>query len=365
MKTLDINVARVEAHSPLWVGRGILEQLPALLPLSSYSSTVVVADAGASTATSRALAALRLPSSRLITIPGGEHQKSIEELTRLWEFFVEQKLDRRSLVVTIGGGATSDLVGFAAATYMRGIAFAHVPTTLLAQVDASVGGKAGINFQGIKNILGAISQPIGIVIDVDTLTTLPEREFRSGFAEIVKHGLIADRRYFDLVTGKPCTEWSADEMVEIIFRSCEIKKGVVEADESEQGLRKTLNFGHSIGHAIESFFLSTSSALTHGEAISIGMYGEAYISHRLGKLSAEELTRIDERLTTAGLMTRLPVPVPTSELRAIIARDKKNVGGEVRWTLLDAIGKAIFDVVIPEELIREALAAIQPHAKGL
>jgi 3-dehydroquinate synthase len=365
METLDINVARVEARSPLWVGRGILEQLPTLLPFSSYSATVVVADAGASAAASRVLTSLGLPASRLLTLRGGEQQKSIEGLTHLWEFFVEQKLDRRSVVVTVGGGATSDLVGFAAATYMRGIAFVHVPTTLLAQVDASIGGKAGINFQGVKNILGSITQPVGIVIDIDTLATLPERELRSGFAEVVKHGLIVDRHYFDLVSAKRCTEWTADEMVDIVFRSCEIKKTVVEADESEQGLRKTLNFGHSIGHAVESFFLSHGTALTHGEAISIGMYGEAYISHRMGKLSAEDLRLVDAGLHSAGLMTRLPESVPTSELRAIISRDKKNVQGQVRWTLLDRIGKAVFDVVIPEELISEALSAIQPDTKSL
>lgn len=365
MKTLDINVARVEARSPLWVGRGIIEQLPTLLSLSSYSTTVVVADAGASAATARVVAALNLPTSRVLTVSGGEQQKSIEGLTHLWEFFVEQKLDRRSVVVTVGGGATSDLVGFAAATYMRGIAFVHVPTTLLAHVDASIGGKAGINFQGVKNILGSITQPVGIVIDIDTLATLPERELRSGFAEVVKHGLIVDQRYFDQVTSKPCTDWSADEMVDIVFRSCEIKKTVVEADESEQGLRKTLNFGHSIGHAIESFFLSHGPALTHGEAISVGMYGEAYISHRMGKLSADDLRLVERGLTSAGLLTRLPTAVPTSELRAIISRDKKNVQGQVRWTLLERIGNAVFDIVIPEELISEALSAIQPQAKSI
>ena len=365
MRTLDINVARLETRSPLWIGRRIIEQLPTLLPFSSYSAIVVVADGGASAATSRVLAALNLPPSRVLTLRGGEQQKNVEGLTQLWEFFVEQKLDRRSVVVTVGGGATSDLVGFAAATYMRGIAFVHIPSTLLAQVDASIGGKSGINFQGVKNILGSITQPAGIVIDIDALATLPERELRSGFAEVVKHGLIVDRRYFDLVTTKPCTEWTADKMVDIVFRSCEIKKTIVEADESEQGLRKTLNFGHSIGHAVESFFLSHEPALTHGEAISIGMYGEAYISHRMGKLSADELRLVEAGLKTAGLMTRLPTSVPTSELRAIISHDKKNVQGQVRWTLLDRIGKAVFDIVIPEELISEALSAIQPHAKAV
>lgn len=362
MLTLDVNVARTESHSPLWVDRGLIEKLPRLISLSKYSSVVIVADAGASKAMERVCAALSVPSSRTRILEGGESQKDVSELVSLWEFFVEQKLDRKSLVVTVGGGATSDLVGLAAGTYMRGIAFLHVPSTLLAQVDASIGGKAGINFQGVKNLIGSIAQPVGIVIDIDALSTLPERELRSGFAEVVKHGLIADRAYFDKVTARDCARWTPDEMVEIIHRSCEIKKGVVESDETEQGPRKTLNFGHSIGHAIESFGLAHGPKLTHGEAISIGMYGEAYISHRIGKISAADLSTIDAGLQTAGLPTRLPVAIPTAELRALLSKDKKNVGGQVKWTLLERIGSALFDVVVPEELIVEALSAIQPGA---
>jgi 3-dehydroquinate synthase len=362
MITLDVNVARTESHSPLWVGRGVIEQLPQLVSLSKYSTVVVVADAGASKAKERVCATLSIPPSRVRLLKGGEAQKDVDHLVHLWEFFLEQKLDRRSLVVTVGGGATSDLVGFAAGTYMRGIAFLHIPSTLLAQVDASVGGKAGMNFHGIKNLLGSIAQPVGIVIDIDALQTLPERELRSGFAEVVKHGLIADRAYFEKATSRDCVYWTPDEMVELIHRSVEIKKAVVESDETEQGPRKALNFGHSIGHAIESFALVHGPALTHGEAISIGMYGESYISRRAGKISAADLTSIDAGLKAAGLPTRLSRAIPIPELRALIAKDKKNVSGQIKWTLLEQIGSAIFDIVVPEELIVEALSAIQPGA---
>jgi len=362
MFTLNVNVARTESRSPLWVDRALIEKLPELIPLSQYSSVVVVADSGASQGRDRVCKALSIPSSRVRSLKGGESQKDVQELVSLWDFFVEQKLDRKSLVVTVGGGATSDLVGFAAGTYMRGIAFLHVPSTLLAQVDASVGGKAGINFHGIKNLIGSIAQPIGIVIDIDALATLPERELRSGFAEIVKHGLIVDRPYFDKVTSRDCAHWTPDEMVEIVHRSCEIKKAVVESDEREEGPRKALNFGHSIGHAIESFSLAHGPALTHGEAISIGMYGESYISHRAGKISAADLSTIDAGLRAAGLPARLPFAIPTADLRALISKDKKNVGGQVKWTLLERIGSAVFDIVVPEELIVEALSAIQPGA---
>lgn len=365
MQTLDVNVARIESHSTLWVDRGLIEKLPSLISVGAYSSIVVVADAGANAAQERVCAALSIPKGATLSIKGGEGQKNTDELIRLWEFFVEQKLDRKSLVITIGGGATTDLVGFAAGTYMRGISFLNVPTTLLAQVDASIGGKAGINFQGVKNLLGSIAQPIGVVIDIDTLSTLPERELRSGFAEVVKHGLIADRAYFDKVTAQVCTAWAPEEMVSIVHRSCEIKKAVVESDETEQGPRKTLNFGHSIGHAVESFALAHGPALTHGEAISIGMYGEAYISHRIGKISAADLATIDQGLQAAGLPTRLPQAFPTADLRSLISRDKKNIGGQVKWTLLERIGSAVYDVVVPEELILEVLSAIQPGAKSV
>ena len=362
MYTLDVNVARTESHSPLWIDRGLIERLPQLISPSKYSSFVVVADAGASKAKDRVCAALSVPPTRVLSLTGGESQKNVNELIHLWEFFAEQKLDRKSLVITVGGGATSDLVGFAAGTYMRGVAFLHVPSTLLAQVDASIGGKAGINFHGIKNLIGSIAQPVGVVIDIDALETLPEREIRSGFAEVVKHGLISDRAYFDKVTARDCMRWTPDEMVEIVHRSCEIKKAIVECDETEQGPRKALNFGHSIGHAIESFALAHGPALTHGEAISIGMYGEAYISYRVGKLSLADLTTIDTGLTAAGLPTRLLKSIPAAELRALISKDKKNVGGQVKWTLLERIGAAVFDVVISEDVIGESLAAIQPGA---
>lgn len=362
MKQLTVQVARVERCSPLWVGRRLLEQLPALVEPARYSSIVVVADDGAQSAVSRILAALSLPESRALLLPGGERMKDTAGLEALWRFFVEQKLDRRSLVVTAGGGALSDLAGFAAATYMRGIPFLHVPTTLLAQVDASIGGKTGINFMGVKNLLGSIMQPVGIVVDVDTLATLPAREVRSGFAEILKHGLIADAAYFDRVSSRDCSEWSADELVEIIFRSCEIKKAVVEADETEQGLRKTLNFGHSIGHAAESYALDHGVSLTHGEAVAIGMVGESFVSWKSGLISEQCFLRARDGIARAGLPVSLPAAMPPAALRALMARDKKNVGSEVRLALLEAVGRSVFDRTVGEPLLTAALELIQPGA---
>ena len=360
MRSLTINVARIQSSSPLWVGRGLLERLPTLIDLERYSSVVIVADSGASAALKRLTETLKTPNARILVLEGGERMKDSTGLQGVWEFFVAQRLDRRSLVITLGGGALSDLVGFAAATYMRGIAFMHLPTTLLAQVDASIGGKSGINFMGVKNLLGSIMQPIGIVVDIDTLATLPARELRSGFAEIIKHGLIADADYFESVTARAYSAHSPDQLVDIILRSCEIKKDIVEADETEQGVRKTLNFGHTIGHAIESYAISNKISLTHGEAISIGMLAESFISYKIAKITEATYLQIKHGITQAGLPTELPTKIPVTELRTALARDKKNVGNEIKWVLIDRIGKASFDLTVPEELVQEALLLIQP-----
>ena len=361
MQTLSVNVVRSEMVSPLWVGRHLIERIATLAPLQKYTSVVVVADSGAKTSVERLLGTLQIPSERVLTLSGGERMKEVSGLQDVWRFFVDQKLDRRSLVITMGGGALSDLVGFAAATFMRGIAFLHIPTTLLAQVDASIGGKTGINFMGVKNLLGSIVQPVGILVDIDALCTLPAREIRSGFAEIIKHGLIWDADYFKLTTSRPCSKWTPDELVEIVARSCEIKKTVVEADETEQSLRKMLNFGHTIGHAVEGFALDNDIPLTHGEAVAIGMVAESYLSWKSGRISEDVFHTIRRGIVHAELPIELPVAIAANELQRFIVRDKKNVGREVRWVLLERIGKACFDIVVPENLVTEALESIQPR----
>lgn len=359
MKSLAVNVARVESRSPVWVGRGLVANAASLAEIQNYSRVVVISDMGARQVTDSLQAALKLSEQNILFIEGGESCKQIQALERLWNFFVKNRLDRKALVFAVGGGAVSDLVGFAAATYMRGIAYIPIPTTLLAQVDASIGGKSGINFSGAKNILGAIRQPVGIIVDVDTLASLSSRDLRSGFAEIIKHGLIADRPYFELVTSRAFSEWNADELVEIIFRSCEIKRDVVEADESEQGMRKTLNFGHTLGHAIEALALIDGVPLTHGEAISIGMRAASYLSYRMGMLPAQELSAIIAGISKVGLPTRLPTHMDESKLLELMSHDKKNVAGTTRWTLLQGIGQAVFDQQVESPLIRDAIAEIQ------
>lgn len=360
MQSLTVTVEGITTLSTVWVGRGLIPSLSSLVESSSFTKIVVVSDSGAAHVTDTVRSSLRLAPEQLLTLPGGESCKRLEDLERVWEFFASQRLDRRALVIAVGGGAVSDLVGFAAATYMRGVTYVPIPTTLLAQVDASIGGKSGINFGGAKNILGVIRQPKGIVVDVDTLSTLPPRDLRSGFAEIVKHGLIVDRSYFERVITKECTTWGPDELVDIIFRSCEIKRDVVEADESEQGIRKTLNFGHTLGHAIEAYGLHDEISITHGEAVAIGMNAASFISHRQGLISETDYRTVIDGLCTVGLSTHLPMAMSAERLMDLITLDKKNVGGKTRWTLLSSLGHALYDQAVDNSVVLEAIALIQP-----
>ena len=260
-------------------------------------------------------------------------------------------------MINLGGGVIGDIGGFAASTYMRVTDFFYIPTTILSQVDESVGGKTMIDFQNVKNIVGTFCQPSAVIIDVETLKTLPKREIISGFAEIIKHGIIKDKNYFEKVTSKNPLDFSDDEMVEIITGSCKIKAVVVESDEKENGQRKLLNFGHTIGHAIEAVSLEKDSPFSHGEAISIGMIVEAYISHDKGILSQQDVETIITVLKNAGL----PTVVPNFDIDQMITKmksDKKNANGNINFTLLTKIGEGIINQTIDENDIKKTLSKI-------
>ena len=360
-RTLSISVPSAEAGSPLWVGRDIFPTLPSLVETSRYSRLVIVTDSGAQAIATQIAKTLQVSQDSMLLLKGGEECKSIERVQEVWSFFAGRKLDRRGLIIGVGGGALTDMVGFAAATYMRGVAFVAVPTTLLAQVDASIGGKTGINFAGVKNLIGATAQPVGILIDVAVLKTLPAREIRSGFAEIIKHGLIADRSYFEHVTSRDCSSWSEAELVDVVFRSCEIKSSVVEQDPLERGPRKALNFGHTLGHAIEAHSLKASIPITHGEAVSIGMNAACFISRKMNLLPEPEHHECVAGITRAGLPVTLPTAIPRERLHELLTLDKKNVGGTSRWTLLSDIGSVIIEQQVPREVVDEAILHIQPR----
>ncbi len=357
--TLSVRCPTLASESRVVIGRGLLHQASTLISSSQYRKIVIVADPGARhLALPQVATALAVPNENILLLAGGETLKEIAVLSHIWSFFQTRGVDRSSLVVQVGGGALSDVAGFASSTYMRGVPCVTIPTTLLAQVDASIGGKTGINFQGVKNLIGTVQQPRMVLVDIDTLNTLPPREIASGFAEIIKHGLIADRDYFTLATSSSCHSHSPDALVSLVARSIEIKRNVVESDEREVGPRKLLNFGHTIGHAIEAYYLGTNSPLTHGEAISIGMHAEAVMSVRVGMLPPEAVALVTEALERTGLPSQLPSPVAMESLWTLAQKDKKSVGGTIKWSLLSAIGVGVFDVTVPKDAIDAGLNAI-------
>ena len=294
-----------------------------------------------------------LPRHTLIAIKSGEAEKHLGTCERVWEALTKAAFDRHALLLNLGGGVIGDLGGFCAATYKRGIAFAQLPTTLLAQVDASVGGKLGIDFGGLKNHVGVFRVPDAVLIDPVFLQTLSARELRSGFAEVVKHCLIADAAKWEQIRRR---DLDRQDWPDLIAHSVVLKKRVTEADPTEKGLRKILNFGHTLGHAIETFFLEKpGQRLLHGEAIAVGMLAESYLSHRRGTLTAAELGQIEEFLVAVYGT----VPLAKADFDAIIAltrQDKKNKGGQVRFALLDGIGRCAFDLPVTPADMRRALA---------
>ena len=293
---------------------------------------------------------------RTTVLTPGEERKNLDTMSLLYGRLVRSGLDRRSLVVALGGGVVGDIAGFAAATYMRGIPYLQVPTTLLSQVDSSVGGKTGVNLPEGKNLVGAFYQPCGVFADVSTLKTLPERELRAGMVEVIKYGIIADGQLFEWLEQNldDLLALDPEKLIYAVRRCCEIKAEVVSRDETEQGLRAILNYGHTVGHAVES--LTDYSGMLHGEAVSAGMVAAAEISHRLGRLSADDAERqrnILERLQTPTSLPAVEADVIMEKMRG----DKKAVGGVPRFVLARRIGLVeVFSDVKPAE-VREALLA--------
>jgi 3-dehydroquinate synthase len=355
MKKLTITIKNKPAATyDIVIGAGLLEKISDFIDFSSYSQAAIITDEHIAKYYLQVLQK-NIPIKNItLTLPSGEKNKSIENTMIIWRELQHAKFDRKSLLINLGGGVIGDIGGFAASTYMRGIDFINIPTTVLAQVDQSVGGKTGIDFAGIKNLIGTFEQPKAVIIDVETLRSLPEREFISGFAEIIKHGFIADKNYLQLVTAKPPLEFSQDELIEIIAGSCAIKKQVIENDSTEKGRRKLLNFGHTIGHAVESISLETETPLLHGEAISIGITAEAKISQLLHYISEEDVTTIIHALQNAGLPTGIKNTTSQSILEKIKS-DKKNVSGKVYWTILKEIGSAVFDEEVEGPLVEQAI----------
>ncbi len=298
-----------------------------------------------------------LPKHLLIEIISGEEQKHLGTCQHIWDELTHAAFDRKGLVINLGGGVIGDMGGFCAATYKRGIDFVQIPTTLLSQVDASVGGKLGIDFQGFKNHIGVFRIPKLVLICPIFLKTLLPRELRSGFAEVIKHGLIRDKQAWEELSQKGL---AAQDWASVIQHSVALKAGVVEEDPEEKGLRKILNFGHTVGHAVETHFLSQGPRLLHGEAIAIGMIAEAYLSHKRGWVSLKELKHIEQYLLSIYGKVELDA-TQFEAIAALALQDKKNVGGQVRAALLEEVGRAGFDHLLTSKDIVEALE----YYKGL
>ena len=289
----------------------------------------------------------------IIEIESGEVNKTIQTCLRIWDTLSELNADRKSLLINVGGGVITDMGGFIASTFKRGIAYINVPTSLLSMVDASVGGKTGVDLGHLKNQIGIISNPNLVLIDTKFLDTLPKNQTQSGFAEMLKHGLISSEAYWNKV--KDLSKLSLDNLDELIYESVLIKKHIVENDPYENNLRKTLNYGHTLGHAIESYFLRSQNKTTllHGEAIIIGMILASYISTQLTGLSLE----ITQEIKNLFMSYYQKIKIDKSEYKAIInllKYDKKNNHGNINFVLLESIGNPIMDCLVDDNIIYDA-----------
>lgn len=298
----------------------------------------------------------KCPKAVKYVFPNGEENKNLDTVKEIYKFLIEEKFDRKDLLLALGGGVVGDTTGYTAATYLRGIDFVQVPTTLLAQADSSIGGKTGVDFDGYKNMVGAFKMPKLVYMNLQTLTTLDDRQFFSGFGEVMKHGLIKDALFY---------EWLIENMYEIcgrdlnilqemLVRSCTVKKLVVEKDPTEQGDRALLNFGHTIGHAIEK---AKHFELYHGECVALGCVAAAYISWKRELLSMEEYYEIRDMFVPFYLPISVD-DIDPEEILQLTKSDKKMEAGKVKFVLLKKIGKAVIDKTVTDEEILEAIKEI-------
>ena len=353
---------RVDVHagartSAIWIGSGVLDRAAALLDMHGMrgrrfvvSSPVIWRFHGERF--SRALGA-----SEPILLPDGERYKNLQSVSRIYEALIRAGADRGSTVVALGGGVIGDTAGFAAATFLRGVALVHVPTTLLAQVDSAIGGKVGVNLALGKNLIGAFHQPAVVLIDPQMLATLPRREFRSGLYEVVKYGMIASRSLFDRVASDTTAIFARDEnvLVPAIVESCRIKADVVTRDERESDLRRILNYGHTVGHALEA--VTKYRRFRHGEAIAYGMMAAADLAAARGALAERE------RQALVGLITKLgPLPpvsdLPINDVLDAIKRDKKVVDGTLHFVIAIQIGATMTIDDVTEDELRAVLGRL-------
>jgi 3-dehydroquinate synthase len=356
MRTVRVNLA--QRSYDIFIGQRILERVGKLLrPLQPGARCLVISDANVAKLYAEKIATCLQAagfSTQLSTIPAGEHSKTLAQASRLFAACAAHKLDRDSFIVALGGGVVGDVAGFVAAAYLRGIPFVQIPTTLLAQVDSSVGGKVGVDLPEGKNLVGAFWQPRAVIADLDTLRTLPPREFSAGMAEVIKTAAIKDAALFELLETKLDALFNLDTetLGNVVARCCEIKAEVVASDEREtKGLREILNFGHTLGHAIEA--AGGYETFSHGEAISIGMTFAARLSVQHSTLSSAEARRLTQLLERCHLPTAIPPEIPRDDILRRMKLDKKNRDGKLRFVLLKRLGEAaVSDLVTESDLLK-------------
>lgn len=289
-------------------------------------------------------------------IPAGEANKNLDSVKDIYEFLINEGIGRKDLLVALGGGVVGDMTGYTAATYMRGLEYIQIPTTLLSQNDSSIGGKTGVDFNGYKNMIGAFKMPLLVYMNLNTLSTLDDRQFFSGFAEVMKHGLIKDAKFYTWLIENmyEICERDTDTLEEMIYRSCNIKKAVVEKDPTEQGERAMLNFGHTIGHAIEKY---KNFELTHGECIALGAVAAAYISWKRNMIGMEDYYEIRDMYVPFYLPISIDNINP-EEILKLTKSDKKSEDGTIKFILLNRIGKAVIDNTVTDAEILDSIKEI-------
>jgi len=354
MKTLTIDLG--ERSYPIYIGDSLLDR-PEILDrhIRGQQVMVVTNEIVAPLYLERVMAELEVTEKVPLILPDGEQHKTLATVERIFDVLLKHRFSRTATLIALGGGVIGDIVGFAAACYQRGIPFIQIPTTLLAQVDSSVGGKTGVNHPLGKNMIGAFYQPQAVIADTSVLDTLPDRELRAGIAEVIKYGLIRDQAFFcwmeeqmERLVGR-----DPETVIYAVERSCRNKADVVAHDEREAGLRAILNFGHTFGHAIETGM--GYGHYLHGEAVAIGMCQAADLSERLGLLTHHDVERIVALIARAGLPVVPPDGLDAENFLTLMAVDKKNVDGQLRLILLEAIGRATLPTSVPLELLKTTL----------
>ncbi|OGO02348.1 MAG: 3-dehydroquinate synthase [Chloroflexi bacterium RBG_13_52_14] len=361
MAQYSSRVIRIEAVRswPVAVGIGVINQLDQYLDFSRYSSIVLITDTNVKRLYGQnVLKALKTYSKKtcVFSLPVGERAKSLGIVDRAYMFLLQKNIDRKGLICTLGGGVVGDLGGYVAATYLRGLDYIQLPTTLLAQVDSSIGGKTGVNFVGKKNMIGSFYQPKAIISDIAFLKSLPQAEMHNGLGEVMKYGLALDEDLFGILEQRGKGDFVDTELSEIVKRCADLKANIIEVDELERsGERAILNFGHTVGHALET--VNMLQRYRHGEAVAIGMIAAVRISEKVGMLDVSSIHRVERVLRQLGLPTRCQGTEPDDLVKAI-SFDKKTTSGQTGWVLLNGIGKGVVNQRVPVNLVKEVLKEI-------